>query len=200
MNKFRQPTMKTIPDWTIQTCWWVSGIFATGAVWYFLSIKNYQGVVVAGIGAVAFAMFAIALHRQKDKYASPKDTNRDEIVIQVGEEKITFTELLRSFPFDVVKVNAHTHMLGVAAEHQWIQRRYPDSRLNSQALTTLDSLQNSDDKPAVPIHFDVMSIELSDGRKKKIYFDISSFFSGRGSLLDPSSAVSEKLREIYKPA
>jgi len=33
--------MRTVPDWWIQTSWWVSGIFATGAVWYFLSTREY---------------------------------------------------------------------------------------------------------------------------------------------------------------
>lgn len=58
---------RTVPDWVIQTCWWTSGIFATGALWYFLSIKDYYYVTGSGAFAVAFAIAAIALHRRKDR-------------------------------------------------------------------------------------------------------------------------------------
>ena len=58
---------RTVPDWAIQTCWWFSGIFATGALWYFLSIKNYSYVAGSGALAVAFALAAIVLHRRKDQ-------------------------------------------------------------------------------------------------------------------------------------
>jgi hypothetical protein len=53
----------------IQICWWTSGIFATGALWYFLSIKDYSFVVASGVLAFAFAMAAIALHRRRDLLA-----------------------------------------------------------------------------------------------------------------------------------
>jgi hypothetical protein len=119
-------------------------------------------------------------------------------VIQVAEEKITFTELVRSIPFDIVKVNAYTHHLGVMAEHEWIRQRYPGSKFLKQELTTLDRLQKRNDDTNTSIHFDVMTIALSEKREKKIYFDISSFFSGRGESLDPSSAIAEKLNSLYK--
>ena len=63
--------MKTVPDWTIEGSWWVSGIFATGGVWYFLSAKNVGGVVVAAVGALLFAGVAIVLHRRKDAASEP---------------------------------------------------------------------------------------------------------------------------------
>ena len=66
--------MKVIPDWTIQAAWWVSGIFATGAVWYFLSTKNLGGVVFAVMGALLFAGVAILLHRKKDAGSGPAAT------------------------------------------------------------------------------------------------------------------------------
>jgi hypothetical protein len=60
---------RTVPDWVIQTCWWTSGIFATGALWYFVSIKDYSYVIGSGVLAFAFALAAIALHRRKDQLA-----------------------------------------------------------------------------------------------------------------------------------
>ncbi|MDG3066162.1 hypothetical protein ACFQ4M_04630 [Thauera mechernichensis] len=60
---------RTVPDWLIQTCWWTSGIFATGALWYFLSIKDYAYAGGSGALALVFALAAIALHRRKDQIA-----------------------------------------------------------------------------------------------------------------------------------
>lgn len=58
--------MRDVPDWSIQTAWWVSGIFATGAVWYFLSTNESALAVVAAVAAVLFALIAVLLHRRKD--------------------------------------------------------------------------------------------------------------------------------------
>lgn len=62
--------MRSVPDWSIQVAWWVSGIFATGAVWYFLSTKDVAFAVVSGIVAILFAGVAIFLHRKKDALAA----------------------------------------------------------------------------------------------------------------------------------
>jgi hypothetical protein len=58
--------MKTVPDWAIQASWWVSGIFATGAIWYCLSVQSYAYAAGSAGGAGAFAALAIVLHRKKD--------------------------------------------------------------------------------------------------------------------------------------
>lgn len=60
---------RTVPDWVIQTAWWISGIFATGALWYFLSIKDYSYAAGSGALALAFALAAVVLHRRKDRLA-----------------------------------------------------------------------------------------------------------------------------------
>jgi hypothetical protein len=190
--------VRRVPDWTIQTAWWISGIFATGAVWYFLSVRDVFWTITAAVGAALFACVAIALHLRKDADAKPRKDPTDDIVLNAGEETVRFTEMVRSLEFDIVKVHAHTHMLGVMAEHEWIRRRYPGSKLLSQSVTTLERLQRRGNETDSTTHFDVMKIELTDKREKKIYFDISSFFTGRGSLLDPASAVAQKLNELYK--
>jgi hypothetical protein len=46
--------------------WWVSGIFATGAAWYFLSANNFAFTTGSVLLALTFAGAAIALHRKKD--------------------------------------------------------------------------------------------------------------------------------------
>lgn len=58
--------MRTVPDWSIQVAWWGSGIFATGAVWYFLSAREYGLASGAGVAAIVLAGLAIFLHRKKD--------------------------------------------------------------------------------------------------------------------------------------
>lgn len=58
--------MGPVRDWWIQAAWWASGIFATGAVWYFLSTREYSLAIAAGVAAVVLAAVAIILHRKKD--------------------------------------------------------------------------------------------------------------------------------------
>lgn len=58
--------MRSVPDWSIQVAWWASGIFATGAVWYFLSTKDVALAVGSAFIAFLFAGVAIFLHRKKD--------------------------------------------------------------------------------------------------------------------------------------
>ena len=62
--------MKNVPNWAIQAAWWVSGIFATGSFWYFLSLKSYGPSALSAFGAIAFASIAIVLHRKQDKQLS----------------------------------------------------------------------------------------------------------------------------------
>ena len=66
--------MRVVRDWWIQASWWASGIFATGAVWYFLSTKFYGLAWVAVIFAVLFAAMAILLHRIKDSQTDQRDS------------------------------------------------------------------------------------------------------------------------------
>ncbi len=130
------------------------------------------------------------------RYASLDDS---PIVLDTGEERVTFTELLRSTEHDVVRVNAHSHELGIVAEHEWIRRRYPKGEHRKQALTTYQALSGKKKGKEIEVPFDVITIELPGGRQKQIYFDISSFFGGgRSTTLDPESALARKLVELYK--
>ena len=62
--------MRVVPDWWIQVSWWGSGIFGTGAVWYFLSTREYSLAIAAGIAAIGLAISAVVLHRKKDTLQS----------------------------------------------------------------------------------------------------------------------------------
>ncbi len=65
--------MRPIPDWAIQASWWASGIFATGAVWYFLSVTSYWSAGLSAVGAITFAVLTVALHRRKDALIQRSD-------------------------------------------------------------------------------------------------------------------------------
>lgn len=54
--------VRTVPDWTVNVLWFVAGIGATGAVWYFLSIHRYSAAVIAGVLAFVVAAGAVWAH------------------------------------------------------------------------------------------------------------------------------------------
>jgi hypothetical protein len=90
---------KGIPEWIIQVTWFVAGICATGALWYFLSQKDYPWAVLSGLGALLFAGFAIYLqvrkvgssHRHSEQLAAflaegqRLRTRLDEVPLPVGD-------------------------------------------------------------------------------------------------------------------
>ncbi len=57
----------TTRAWFAPAAWFVAGIFATGAFWYFLSRNSVAGTIWSGIGATTFAVLAIRFHRQPDR-------------------------------------------------------------------------------------------------------------------------------------
>lgn len=198
---------KQVPDWLVQLTWFVAGIFATGALWYFISVKNTALVFAAASATALFCLLAVHLHRLRDRIAEEiaaseglKKRMHVPIVLSVGEERITFEELHRSTEYDVVKINTEDHMVGVMSEHTWFHYRYPKAQMEMQALSTLDRLKQAktDSPESEKIYFDIIDIIFPDGRKKKIYFDISKFFGGLApAKLDPQSRVAMKLNELY---
>jgi hypothetical protein len=62
--------MRRVPEWATQLAWAVCGVFATGAVWYFLSLKEYASAAYAAVGALVCAGVAIYLHRLNDRALS----------------------------------------------------------------------------------------------------------------------------------
>lgn len=73
--------MRSVPDWSIQVAWWMSGIFATGAAWYFLSINKVAFAAGSVLFAILFAGVAVSLHRKKDALAAalvPNELKSDQ--------------------------------------------------------------------------------------------------------------------------
>ena len=96
--------------------------------------------------------------------------NQKEFVIEYADEIITFEEKLISQNFDIIKINATTHMLGVRAEREWLNKKYPGYENNMQMLTHIETKQGRRT-------FDILPISKGN-IKKDIYFDITDFFDG----------------------
>ena len=116
----------------------------------------------------------------------------NEFVIEYADEKITFEVKLRSQDFDIVKIHATTHTLGVRAEREWLDKFYPGYENHMQLLDQI----TTDDGEIVT--FDILPI-CNGNNEKDIYFDITDFYSGAHVELIGSSHnyAKQKIREIY---
>lgn len=88
-----------IREWHTQLGWWVSGIFATGATWYFLSSKNYCVATISAILAGAFALMTVLLHKLRDGQGAPT-------LISSSEESFVYQPQGR---FGKNILSGHTH-------------------------------------------------------------------------------------------
>lgn len=116
---------------------------------------------------------------------------KKDFVIKYTDEVISFEELVLSHDFDIIRINATTHSLGVNAEYQWVKYKYPGSRCYMQTLQKFHT--NKGDKI-----FDILHIEIGP-REKDIYFDISNFYSGApvSFTKDINPYVTQKIQNIY---
>ena len=129
-----------------------------------------------------------------------KEGNEDtrDFEFKVGEETVTYEVLVRSLSYDLVKVNAYTHMVGIAAERAWINYHYPESEVLTQAITDVEMISGfeSDNLKGIPL--DLLVIRIKDGRTKKVYFDITSFLGGGvSSSVDPQEKFVQTLKGVY---
>ena len=58
----------TVRGWMPPVAWFVAGVFATGAFWYYLSKDSSLGSWISAIGAVLFVGLAVHLQRQSDPW------------------------------------------------------------------------------------------------------------------------------------
>jgi hypothetical protein len=56
-----------VSDRAIQLAWFTAGVFATGAVWFFLSKNDLVSVGISAFGAIAFVVVAMYLHGLNDQ-------------------------------------------------------------------------------------------------------------------------------------
>jgi hypothetical protein len=148
--------------------------------------------IVAIIVIITVVLIAIPQVRDGIKTICSLFKRKKEFVSEYADEKITFEVKLRSQDFDVVKVKATTHSLGVRAEREWLNKYYPDYENNTQLL---DHITLDDGKT---LTFDILPIHKGN-KKKDIYFDITDFFSGAHVELTGSTHkyAQQKIRDIY---
>lgn len=94
-----------------------------------------------------------------------------EYKIEYADETITFDVKCKSKNFDIVKINATTHNLGVSAEYKWLNKYYPKHNVSIQILHR-KKLNNGDE-----VVFDEVLITNGE-HSKSIWFDVSSFIGG----------------------
>lgn len=116
---------------------------------------------------------------------------KEEFVIKYKDETITFEIMLRSQHFDIVKIHAITHVLGVHSEREWINKYYPDYSWGMQKLRNI----TLDGNKSIP--FDIICISKGNNHKE-IYFDLSDFFNeSECTSSDINKFAEGKIKEIY---
>lgn len=119
-------------------------------------------------------------------------SRKKEFVSEYADEKITFEVKLRSQDFDIVKIHATTHGLGLRAEREWLNKNYPEYANNMQSLR---HIKTNDGKE---LTFDILPIQTGN-KKKDIYFDITDFFDGAHVEFtgNTHNYAEQKIKEIY---
>lgn len=116
---------------------------------------------------------------------------KEEFIIKYKDETKTFEIMLRSQHFDIVKIHAITHVLGVHSEREWINKYYPDYSWGMQKLRNI----TLDGNKSIP--FDIICISKGNNHKE-IYFDLSDFFNESGCTSSDINKFAEgKIKEIY---
>lgn len=145
------------------------------------------GAVIAGL----ILRYGFGIGKSDNK----EDIKDKPFAFKVAEEEISFDEKLRSLKMDIVKVIAHDHTLGIRAEYAWMDNAYPNDKKFEQSLMKFEVDAPGDKKKVVT--FDVHRIELQDGREKKIYFEIDSFFADGKPASFEQGYRDQKIKDIY---
>lgn len=151
----------------------------------------FNNWIIAIVVILAILIMALPQLRDGLKMLWPF-SRKKEFVSEYADEKITFEVKLRSQNFDVVKIHATTHSLGVHAEREWLNKNYPEYTNNMQSLR---HIKTNDGKE---LTFDILPIQKGN-KKKDVYFDITDFFDGaRVSYTGNVHEYAEKkIRDIY---
>lgn len=148
--------------------------------------------ITAIIVIVAIILMAIPQVWDGVKKITSLFHRKKEFVSEYADERITFEVKLRSQDFDIVKIHATTHSLGVHAEREWLKKYYPGYENNMQFL---DHVITDDGRT---IDFDILPI-YKGNKKKDIYFDITDFYNGAHVEFTGSTHkyAEQKIRDLY---
>lgn len=70
------------PEWTLQVLWFGAGIGGTGALWYFLSQRDYHTALWTGFGTLVVMLLATALHIRNDLLKREQNAADSSVVAQ----------------------------------------------------------------------------------------------------------------------
>lgn len=148
--------------------------------------------IIAIIVIVAIILMAIPQVRDGLKTLISFFKRKKEFVSEYADEKITFEVKLRSQDFDVVKIHATTHSLGVRAEKEWLAKFYPDYKNYMQSLRHITTNDGKN------LTFDILPIRKGN-KKKEIYFDITDFYNGAHVSFTGKTYeyAEQKIKDIY---
>lgn len=110
---------RTVPAWLLQLVWFLAGVFATGAVWFFLSKDEYVSAWLSVGATFALVLVAVQLHRLNDRTARFRGIR----------------EALAAFAIEAsaLLARAFEEPLPVEAHDEWV------SRVEAYLRTELDS-------------------------------------------------------------
>ena len=111
---------RPIPEWLPQLVWFIAGIYATGALWYYLSKDDFVIAGLSLIGAALMSFVAIQLQRVNDR------SNRFRIVREaLAAEVARATTLLKRQTESPLPFKEHNEW--VAEVESWLQQNLDQS-------------------------------------------------------------------------
>ncbi len=99
---------RPVPPWLLQLVWFLASVFATGAVWFFLSRDEYPAAWLSVAATVALTVVAIQLHRVNDRDARFRE--RREALASIAAEAAS------------LRARASEEPLPVEAQNDWVAR------------------------------------------------------------------------------
>lgn len=147
--------------------------------------------VIAIIVIVVIIISALPPIRDGLKMLFSSSKKSDNYTIEYADEKIVCEIISRSYDFDIVKIHATTHRLGVGAERKWISKFYPNYTSNMQILKRVQTETGEKVFDVIPITNGII--------KKDIYFDITDFYDGAHvpSTGNVGEYAEQKIKDIY---
>jgi hypothetical protein len=153
---------RPVPSWLQQLVWFAAGIFATGAVWYFLSRGDYWAAVLSFVAAGILVLVAVQLHRLNDREARFR-RRREQLAqfLKEGESLLT-------------RINAEP--LPIKDHDDWLARvqTYLSNEVDASYVARFGNFSgmtffSGDDSPRSSLRISV------DGRCRRLHEFISEF-------------------------
>jgi hypothetical protein len=108
MSNVRPHLTRPVPPWLSQLVWFLAGVFATGAIWFFLSRDEYLPAWLSVAATVVLLVVAVQLHRVNDRDA--RFRGRREALSVFAEQASSLA------------AKASEEPLPIEAHNEWVSR------------------------------------------------------------------------------